>query len=80
MDSGGKTTITGNGTVKIDGKALLDLVGTLVEASNGGAVQKLLNETFLATYNAHKHVSGTAVKAEHMAVVDTDTTVILKGE
>jgi hypothetical protein len=80
VDATGAITVTGGAAITINGTTLVDLVSAQVKASNGGAVQSLCNETFLATFNAHKHVGGNAVQAGDVAVVGDDTTLILKGE
>jgi len=83
VDSVGSTTITGTGTVKIDGNTVVDLDAALVKGHNGGAIEALCNETFIALFNAHIHStpsSGNTFAPTIAAAVGTDTTTVLKGE
>jgi len=78
INSVGKTTVKSLGTVEIDGNALVDLLGTLIKASDGGTVESLCNEAFLAKFNSHSHPNAGA--NDTTAVIGTDTTSVLKGE
>lgn len=79
IDSVGKTTITGGGTLKLDGITAVDIVAALVEASDGGSVSSLCNEAFITHFNAHTHAD-TGTPNNGNAVVGTHTTTVLKGE
>lgn len=78
VNSVGKTTITGAGTVEIDGDTLVDLVAASIEASDGGSTESLCNEAFLAKFNSHSHAGAAA--NDTVAVIGTDTTSVLKAE
>jgi hypothetical protein len=90
IDSGGSISIDSpsliavkGGVIKIDGTALVDLIATLVEASNGGTATSLCNEAFLAMFNLHTHQTisdGPTAVPHQTAVVGTETTTVLKGE
>ncbi len=63
---------------KADGSITMNALA--IEAGFGGTVQKLCNETFLTLFNAHVHSSGGSGIPTVAAVINTDTTTILKGE
>jgi len=77
IDSVGKTTIKGTGTVEINGDTLVDILASLIEASNGGAVEFLCNEAFLNWARTHTHGIGPPTV---LPVIGIHTTTVLKGE
>jgi hypothetical protein len=77
-DVTGKATIDATGTIELNGNTLVDIIASAIEAGNGGSVESLCNEAFLAKFNSHSHASAGA--NDTVAVIGTDTTSVLKGE
>jgi phage baseplate assembly protein V len=81
--AGGITVVATVGDIDLEATAGVVNVKGLTNVNLGAlaALQKLCNETFLATFNAHRHSGDlTGVFVSDVAVLDVDTTIITKAD